>query len=120
MLLVEKNLTMVANGQCFRKDKKGILPSLIDYYFTLRQEVKKKMFDAQRLYDQTGDNKYLKLVTSLNSKQMAAKILMNSLYGACGNVYFRYYDTRLAEGITMTGQYVIRQVASKLNAYLNK
>ena len=118
--LVQKNLTMVANGQCFHKDRKGILPTLIEYYFSMRQEVKKKMFDAQRLYDKTSDNKYLKLVTSLNSKQMAAKILMNSLYGACGNVYFRYYDTRLAEGITMTGQYVIRHVANKLNHYLNK
>lgn len=102
--LKTKDVTMVANGQCFRKDIKGILPSLIDYYFKMRQEVKKKMFDAQRAYDETKDEKYLKLVTSLNSKQMAAKILMNSLYGACGNIYFRYYDVRLAEGITMTGQ----------------
>ena len=118
--LKEEDVTMVANGQCFRKDFKGILPELIEYYFSMRQKVKKKMFEAQIEYDKTKDVKYLNLMTSLNSKQMAAKILMNSLYGACGNVYFRYYDIRLAEGITMTGQYVIRSVANKMNEYLNK
>ena len=117
--LKTKDVTMAANGQCFRKDFKGVLPSLIEFYFKLRQDVKKKMIEAQKKYNETGEEKYLKLVTSLNSKQMAAKILMNSLYGACGNVYFRYYDTRIAEGITMTGQFVIRYVANKLNEYLN-
>jgi DNA polymerase elongation subunit (family B) len=55
----------------------------------------------------------------MNSKQMAAKILMNSLYGAMGNKFFRYYDNRIAEGITMTGQLVIRTVARSLNKFLN-
>ena len=74
----------------------------------------------QSLYEETKDEKYLKDVASLNSKQMAAKILMNSLYGAMGNVYFRYYDIRVAEGITMTGQYIIRTVAKKMNDFINK
>ncbi len=111
--LLDDDITMVANGQCFRKDKKGFLPSLIESYFTMRQKVKKEMIDAQK----KGN---LEHVTSLNSKQMAAKILMNSLYGASGNIYFRWHDKRIAEGITMTGQYIIRYVAKKLNEYLNK
>ena len=118
--LKKDDITMVANGQCFRKDFKGILPELIEYYFGMRQKVKKQMLEAQKRYSETGDEKFLEHVTSLNSKQMAAKILMNSLYGASGNVYFRFYDIRIAEGITMTGQYIIRYVAKKLNEYLNK
>lgn len=118
--LKDKNYTMVANGQCFKKEVKGILPQLIEHYFAMRQKVKKQMLDFEKLYSETKDVKYLKTVTALNSKQMAAKILMNSLYGACGNVYFRFYDIRLAEGITMTGQYVIRSVAKKVNDFLNK
>ena len=35
---------------------------------------------------------------------MAIKILLNSLYGALGNKYFRYFDMRMAEGITLSGQ----------------
>ena len=47
-------------------------------------------------------------ITSLNNQQMAIKILMNSLYGALGNRYFRYFDQRVAESITLAGQLAIK------------
>jgi len=109
----DDNLCMVANGQTFRTDKKGTLPQLIEMYFDKRTKVKKEMIDAQK----EGDTER---ISSLNSQQMAAKILMNSLYGASGNIHFRWHDKKIAEGITMTGQYVIRYVAKKLNEFLNK
>ena len=111
---------MAANGQCFRRDNKGIFPQLIEYYFAERQKAKKLMLAAQSKYEETKDKKYQGEIASLNSKQMAAKILMNSLYGAMGNIYFRYYDIRVAEGITMSGQLIIRSVAKKLNEFVNK
>jgi DNA polymerase elongation subunit (family B) len=116
----DENVTMTANGQCFRKDFKGIFPQLIEFYFAERQKAKKLMLEAQTKYEETKDTKYLKEISSLNSKQMAAKILMNSLYGAMGNIYFRYYDIRIAEGITMTGQFIIRSVAKRMNEFINK
>ena len=118
--LVENDYAMTANGQCFRKDKKGVLPELIEFYFGLRQTAKRAMLDAQSKYEKTKDPKYRNEIATLNSKQMAAKILMNSLYGALGNIHFRWYDTRIAEGITMTGQLIIRSVGNKLNEFLNK
>jgi DNA polymerase elongation subunit (family B) len=116
----DDGVAMTANGQCFRKDKKGIFPELIEFYFSERQIAKKLMLKAQSNYEKTKDKKYLNEISSLNSRQMAAKILMNSLYGAMGNIYFRYYDIRIAEGITMTGQFLIRSVANKLNNFVNK
>ncbi len=118
--LVVNDYAMTANGQCFRKDKKGVLPELIEFYFELRQTAKRAMLDAQSKYEETKDPNYLNDIATLNSKQMAAKILMNSLYGALGNVHFRWYDIRIAEGITMTGQLIIRSVGNKLNEFLNK
>lgn len=118
--LVEKNYTMTANGQCFTRTKKGIFPELIEFYFAARQTAKKAMLKAQDEYEKTKDPKYISQIATLNSKQMAAKILMNSLYGAMGNIHFRYYDIRIAEGITMTGQLIIRSVGKKLNEYINK
>jgi len=115
-----KNWSMTANGQCFTREKRGLFPELIDFYFTSRQVAKKEMLAVQSKYEETKDKKYLNLISSLNSKQMAAKILMNSLYGALGNVHFRFYDIRIAEGITMTGQLLIRSVAEKLNEFINK
>lgn len=61
-----------------------------------------------------------KEVTTLDNKQMAIKILMNSLYGAMSNEYFRYYDMRIAEGITISGQLTIRWAEKHLNQYMNK
>ena len=118
--LHDEEVTMTANGQCFRKDKTGIFPELIDFYFTERQVAKKLMLEAETNYQKTRYKKYLNEISSLNSMQMAAKILMNSLYGAMGNIHFRYYDIRIAEGITMTGQFLIRSVANKLNTFVNK
>jgi DNA polymerase elongation subunit (family B) len=46
--------------------------------------------------------------------------LLNSLYGALGNKYFRYFDLRVAEGITLTGQTVIRWAERSVNEFMNK
>jgi len=51
-----------------------------------------------------------KEINKLNNQQMAIKILMNSLYGALGNQWFKYFDLRLAEGVTLTGQLAILYV----------
>ena len=51
---------------------------------------------------------------------MAIKILMNSLYGAMGNRYFKYYDLRIAEGVTLTGQMVIQWAEKAINKEMNK
>ena len=41
------------------------------------------------------------------------------LYGIF-NEYFRYFDPRIAESITVTGQYTIRSAEKAVNKYLNK
>lgn len=55
-----------------------------------------------------------------DTNQLNRKILINSLYGALGNIYFRYYDLRNASAITLFGQMGIRWIARKVNEYLNK
>jgi DNA polymerase elongation subunit (family B) len=51
---------------------------------------------------------------------MARKIQLNSLFGAWSNAFFRFVDFDIAEGITITGQYIIRTVGKALDEYLNK
>lgn len=36
------------------------------------------------------------------------------------NEYFRFFDNRIAEGITTTGQYIVQYVARAVNVYLNE
>ena len=36
------------------------------------------------------------------------------------NQYFRFFDTRIAEGITLSGQFIIRETAVALDVFVNK
>ena len=58
-------------------------------------------------------------VTKYHNFQLTKKIQLNSAYGAMGNQYFRFYDIRLAEAVTLSGQLVIQWLAKDINAYLN-
>ena len=111
---------MAANGTQYRKDKLGLFPEVVDKFFQDRQKYKKLMIEAQNKYEKTKDKNLLKDISKFNNFQMARKIQLNSLYGAMANQYFRYYDTRIAEGITLSGQFIIRETAKSLDNYLNK
>lgn len=118
--LKEKNLAMAANGHCFDRTKQGFFPEVVDKIFSERQFYKKKMNEVEQEYEKTKDPKLSKLISKYDNFQMARKIQLNSLYGAWANEYFRYYDDRIAEGITMAGQYIIQYVGHALDEYLNK
>lgn len=111
---------MSANGYYFRHDKEGLFPEIVAKLFKDRQDYKKLMIEAQKKYETTKDKKYQNDISKYNNFQMARKIQLNSLYGAWANYYFRYFDDRIAEGITLTGQYIIRTVGRALDDYLNK
>ena len=59
-------------------------------------------------------------ISKYDNLQMAKKINLNSAYGAIGNQYFRFYDIRLAEAVTLSGQLSIRWIEKKFNEYFNK
>lgn len=81
--------------------------SNIDYTTLSLEELynlKKEYSDKVKLYD---------------TKQMAAKISLNSAYGACGNRFFKYYSLENASAITITGQIIIQTAKNTTNQYLN-
>lgn len=116
----EFNLAVAANGHCFTRDKQGLFPEIVDTLFKERQHYKKLMLQAQSEYEATKDEKHQNNISRYNNRQMARKIQLNSLFGAMANQYFRFFDNRIAEGITLTGQYIIQVVANAVNEYLNK
>jgi DNA polymerase elongation subunit (family B) len=59
-------------------------------------------------------------ISKYHNFQLTKKIQLNSAYGAMGNQFFRFYDIRLAEAVTLSGQLVIQWLAKDINAYLNK
>jgi len=118
--LKEQDYCMTANGYCYTRTKQGVFPEIVQKFFDDRQRYKKLMIAAQKEYEETKNPKLKNDISKFNNFQMARKIQLNSLFGAWGNEYFRYYDARIAEGITMTGQYIIQEVGKALNDYLNK
>ena len=114
------NRTMTPNGAQFRTDKRGFLPEIMDTLYQERVVYKKKMIEAQKMFQKTGDKKYEYEISKNHNIQLARKLSLNSAYGAIGNQYFRYFDVRHAEGITMAGQLAIRWIERDVNDFLNK
>ena len=112
--------TITPNGAQFRTDKQGFLPELMDKLYKERVIYKDKMAKAKELYQETGDTRLQNEISKNYNIQLARKIALNSAYGAIGNQYFKYFDVRHAEGITMAGQLTIRWIERDVNKYLNK
>jgi DNA polymerase elongation subunit (family B) len=112
--------SLAANGVRFRKDFKGFIPQLMEEYFNFRKLHKNNMLSYKKEFEKTKDTKFENLISISHNMQLATKILLNSFYGASANPYFRWFNTDMAEAITVTGQLAIKFAAKKLNEYLNK
>ena len=121
----DKN-TLAANGARFRNDEQGIIPQIVVQYYDERRITKKEMLEKKQeleTVDRSDKQKVYQLekeIAHLDNRQMSAKILLNSLYGAMGNRYFRYFSLPMAEGITMSGQLAIRWAERAVNEFMNK
>ena len=119
--LKEQNFSVAANGVCFRKDKLGFMPELMEKFYAERKHYKKLMIEAQKKKQQNPDDESLDFeIAKYHNFQLVRKIQLNSAYGAMGNQYFRYFNTDIAEAITTSGQLSIQYIANKLNNFLNK
>jgi DNA polymerase elongation subunit (family B) len=113
-------------GQHFSTNKKGVLPKIIGDLYAERVEIKQSMLKSQKELQKVDKNDKQDIyrierdISISENRQMAIKILLNSLYGALGNKYFRFFDQRIAEGITLTGQLTIRWAEKAVNDYLNR
>jgi DNA polymerase elongation subunit (family B) len=119
-----KDATITPNGQFFRTDIQGFLPKMMVEMYDDRKKFKKMMLQASQEYENEKDEskKYdiEKRVARYNNLQLAKKVSLNSAYGALGSQYFRFYDLRMALGVTTAGQLSIRWIEAKINQYMNK
>jgi DNA polymerase elongation subunit (family B) len=132
--LNEKDETLAVNGFTFSKEKRGFLPDILNRMIEDRKLYKKKLAEAKRELEETLKilqirpddinlkNKVKQLefdVSKYNNFQLTKKIQLNSAYGAMGTNYFRFYDTRLAEAVTLSGQLAIKWIAKDVDLYLS-
>ena len=123
--LAGRKITCTSNQQFFDTSKRGFLAEIMDEMYQGRVIYKKKALEAKKKLEAAKEdpNQYAYLqreVARYNNLQMAKKVSLNSAYGAIGNQYFRFYDIRIAEAITLGGQLSYKWIEQYINAYLNK
>ena len=115
-----EDFCLAPTGIRFSRDKKGVVPEIIEQYYAERRIIKDEMLKAQKELQKNPSKELEYKITALNNQQMAIKILMNSLYGALGNRWFRYFDQRVAESITLAGQLSIKWAERAVNDEMKK
>lgn len=111
---MEDRKCICGSGQRFWTHKRGFIPDIIEKSYAERSAIKKQMIQAKK------DKANKKEIARLHNRQHAIKIMMNSLYGAMSNEFFRFFDDRIAEGITLSGQASILWAEKAVNDLLNK
>lgn len=115
-VLRKLDISCGANMQFFRRDIQGFASVLMESKYAERKKTQKKMKDLIKQEDDSLKN----IIAALDNRQQAIKIQLNSYFGATANAYFRWFDNRLAEAITLSGQLAIKWVAKDINQYVNK
>lgn len=125
LLLEEKikipkdEFSYAVNGAIFKTEFQGFMAVLMENMYQDRLKYKKQMIEAKKENIKKPSKELENKIAALDSMQQAKKIELNSMYGALANAFFRWYDIRLAEAITITGQYCIRYIEKKVNEYLS-
>ena len=120
------NFNICGSGQMFSNEKQGFMPKIIEEMYDERVKIKKLMIMSKKeleVCDKNNKQEVYRIerdIATYENQQTSIKLLLNSLYGALGNKYFRYFTQEIAEGITLSGQMIIRWAEKAVNDYLNK
>lgn len=93
-----------ANNNFFRKDISSFISKLVKHLLDLRKEYKKKLSTVE-----VGSAEY----GTAKAMQAVVKEMANSMYGITADKKSRYFDKHIAEGITLTGQF-LNKVSSNI------
>lgn len=61
-----------------------------------------------------------KMSSDFKNEEQAVKLTLNSIYGALGNQYFAFFNTEVAESVTLQGQDLIKFAEKILNKYFHE
>jgi len=110
--LVGKGWGISGFGTVFDQGHKGIMPSILEGWYTQRKVYQKMMIEAKENGDTAKALYYKKL-------QFVYKIKLNSYYGSLLNPYFRFYDKRMGESTTATSRLILLHQCAKVTELLD-
>jgi DNA polymerase elongation subunit (family B) len=122
--LISRNWCVSGYGTCYTQEFMGFIPAILTEWFQKRKEFKGLMKKAAKdmAAAEPGSPDYITAQNAMNyfdRMQYVMKIRLNSIYGAQGNPFFRFYDVRSAESTTRSGQQIllhqVRKIALELD-----
>ncbi len=121
--LHKHKMTFTPNNEFYRTDKQGFLPEMMQQIYNDRVKYKGLMIETKKKLtkekDRTKKRELSNLVSKYHNMQHNLKITLNSAFGAMGNEHFRFFDQRIAEAVTTSGQLSIKWIEKEINRYLN-
>lgn len=114
-LIKKNNISVSANGILYSQEKDGILKEIINTWYSLRKEYKKKMKVAIENGNKEEESYW-------SRREQVQKILLNSLYGVLGlfgKAAWRFADIDNATAVTLSAQLIIKNSAVVANKYFN-
>lgn len=113
--LIDANWAITAAGTIIDQTKEGIMSSILTRWFKDRQKYKKDASKFKDLMltvskDSLEYKEYFEKYKFYDRLQNIKKLSLNSFYGACGNEFFKFYDLRLAESTTRSGERILRHM----------
>lgn len=97
-----------ANGTIFKTDFQGVIPGLLERWYSERQELQAKKGAAKDDAEKAFWDK----------RQLVKKINLNSLYGAILNEGCRFFDKRIGQSTTLTGRAITKHMCAETNRIL--
>lgn len=122
-LLKKYNMIMTPNLIFFRKDKMGLTPIAMKSRYKMRLKLSnykdELVAKVQKLKNKEEQEKLDIVIADLKTSIQALKIKINSGYGAFGNKFYTYFKPELASAITSASQFLMRNLGTWFNEYLN-
>lgn len=113
-MISDNKYSIASNGAVYRQDKVGVVPAILDRWFSERVEYRKMAAEFKEKGDKVKESFY-------DRRQLRQKIFLNSVYGTLGLPIFRFYDKDNAEATTVSGQHIIKMTEKYVNmAYTDK
>lgn len=108
----ESNYSISGYGSVFSLERQGFIPAILTDWFQQRKTYKKLAAQAKDKMKtlKKGSAEYITAkhdYENYHRLQYVFKIRLNSMYGALGNKFFKFFDVRLAESTTRSGQEVL-------------
>jgi DNA polymerase elongation subunit (family B) len=115
--------TMAPNGATFLREKRGILPLMLDELYARRKQLKAEYLRLSKLAAEAPEGKIKDdletQASAAKNADLAVKLILNSTYGALASDKFLFFDPDVAGAVTSTGRIALKRMGEYVMQLVN-